>query len=786
MSQALQTARQRRNAPRATMGLGLLGLSLFMLLTTLSGEATEAGLTAVGNEELLTISSPDNDGLFIARLTPVANGSLTPLIGGSVTVNANLPNDVSVTQAAFVNGSSQIVYAASEIEGNQFNDLFVVARNTLGQAVQLNGSRNTAVDAPQQFAARPSSAIVAFSVRDLTSETDQLLAAVTTSPGNQTVINDNLADGAQISTLLLSPDGRSVAYRIDSAGGAASVWVSFTQGAENAQQVSPGNPGASFNPNEFAFSPDSRNFLWRANQDDDTSPEPLMRVTLDADRRLVGNSQQLNASNPSNERVIEFEVSADSTTVAYRAVAASSTGPADSFVVELDDPGDVTQINPNPVTGAGFTLFEDIEFFGGDVIYNSAQVSPTFVELFSVAPNGQGNSNVLSTQAPLNQTVNPSSLPGVSNMVVSRDDALIAIIDNEPAVDLFVLQPAATAEAIKPINFASNQLIDLTAPPPADGPPLIAFNFGADLLAVAADTIINNQRFSRELIIALPDVSGSELSLFDDGLTSVDQFAWVPPSATLVSSILPSSRSAVVGDTITAFATIINASSETAFNCSVRPATAAAIAFDFQFTNPQTNAPFGAPNTPIDLGPGSAQTYVLSATLLEAFDAVDLSFRFSCDNAPQVSTISGVNSLLLAASTNPVADIVALAATPTNNGFLDLDGPNASAAFSVATVNVGVEDSITVEIDSNGADLPLSLSLCETNPADGACLTAVQAAPNTVSTLASANQTQTFSFFVTSSDDIASIPSSNRLRVLFRDSAGAIRGQTSVAVRTNP
>ena len=774
---------RRARASRVALLLGACGCGLFAGIAP--GWAAEVGLTAVNDEQILTTSSPNNDGLFIASLTTVARAIPAPLIGNSEVVNAALPAGASVTQAEFVNGSSQIVYAASTIGDNQFNDLFVVERNALGQATQLNAQRNTAIDAPQIFGAALSSEIVAFSIRDLSDETDRLVAVDTTNPGVETDLNDDLPSGAQISILLLSPDGRSAAYRVDDADGAPSVWVSFTQGAANAQQVSPNNPGSSFNPNEFAFSPDSQNFFWLAGQDDDTSPAPLVMVSLDADQQLISDSVQVNAASPSNQRVIEFEVSADSTSVVYRATVAGSNNAAGSFIVELDSPGSATQISPPVAADAGSTLFEDIEFFGDDVIYNSAQDSPSFVDLFQVTPNGQGNATNLTTAAPLDQAIDPLSLPGVSHMVVSRNDSFIAIIDNQPAVDLFVLQPAFTSEAANPILFTAGLDFDESSVPVADGPPLIAFNFGADLLAAAVDADVNSALVARELFIALPDISATGVSLFDDGLTTIDQFSWVPPAATLVSSILPASRSGTVGSTITAFATIINASPQTAFNCSIRPLSTAPIAFTYQFTDPVTNAPSGTPNTPVDLAAGAAQSYVISATLLDEFEAQDLSFRFGCDNADAVATISGVNSLLLSGSGTPVPDIVALAATPTNDGFIALAGGAASAAFSVATVNVGAAGPLTVEIDSNGIELPLQLGLCETDPATGACLTPPVPAPGTVATLAATNQTQTFSFFVTSTAEIVANPALLRLRVIFRDANGAIRGQTSVAVNTD-
>ena len=57
----------------------------------------------------------------------------------------------------------------------------------------------------------------------------------------------------------------------------------------------------------------------------------------------------------------------------------------------------------------------------------------------------------------------------------------------------------------------------------------------------------------------------------------------------LVSALLPTSRSAVVGTTVTAFATVINAG-ELATDCSITPTTPVAADFFYQTTDPATNA----------------------------------------------------------------------------------------------------------------------------------------------------------------------------------------------------
>jgi hypothetical protein len=46
------------------------------------------------------------------------------------------------------------------------------------------------------------------------------------------------------------------------------------------------------------------------------------------------------------------------------------------------------------------------------------------------------------------------------------------------------------------------------------------------------------------------------------------------------------------------------------------------------------------------------------------------------------------------------------------------------------------------------------------------------------------NATPTFGIFVTGSADVANLPGANRVFVTLTDSTGTLRGETSVAVRT--
>ena len=98
----------------------------------------------------------------------------------------------------------------------------------------------------------------------------------------------------------------------------------------------------------------------------------------------------------------------------------------------------------------------------------------------------------------------------------------------------------------------------------------------------------------------------------------------------------------------------------------------------------------------------------------------------------------------------------------------------------MASVNVGSGAQVEVSADTADTPLGLQLSVCQTNPATGQCL----APPAGLVTLqADANATPTFSIFADANSNIAFDAANNRVRVVFR-SNGVIRGETSVAVRT--
>jgi YVTN family beta-propeller protein len=277
-------------------------------------------------------------------------------------------------------------------------------------------------------------------------------------------------------------------------------------------------------------------------------------------------------------------------------------------------------------------------------------------------------------------------------------------------------------------------------------------------------------------------VGTCSLKLSADTTVTANFVADTAGNLTLLAAVLPDSRSVEVGATPTAFATILNTGPDNGTTCTIEPATNIPASFVFQTTNPSTNVVTGTPNTPVNIPAGQGQTFVIGFTPSAAFAPTNVAFTFTCANAlnPAVSTI-GVDTLNLSASTTPVPDIVALAASG-DPGRLDITGATGTGVFAVATVNLGVDATITAAANTGTATLPVTLTICQTNPSTGVCLAAAAAS---VTTDIPANATPTFGIFATGSGTIADDPAANRVFVTFTDSGNVLRGETSVAVRTH-
>ena len=248
-------------------------------------------------------------------------------------------------------------------------------------------------------------------------------------------------------------------------------------------------------------------------------------------------------------------------------------------------------------------------------------------------------------------------------------------------------------------------------------------------------------------------------------------------------SVLPGSRSVEVGTTATIYATMINSGSSALSNCQIAlPATAPdGLTLSYQTTNPSTNALTGTANAPATIqGNNGLQTFLISFQGTKPFSMPGMLLNFTCDGATAATSIAGVDTVDLTMSSTPIADIIALAATATGNGIAELPAGGAGA-FAVASMNLGASAGISVSVDTGNAVLPVSATVCQSNPTTGQCL----APPSPSVTLSYAGETTpTFSIFLQSTGAIPFDPANSRVFVRFKDSNGELHGSTSVAIET--
>jgi hypothetical protein len=185
--------------------------------------------------------------------------------------------------------------------------------------------------------------------------------------------------------------------------------------------------------------------------------------------------------------------------------------------------------------------------------------------------------------------------------------------------------------------------------------------------------------------------------------------------------VLPISRSVKINVPATAFVTILNTGATPATNVSIAVKDQTLpVAFTYQTIN-ASNQVTGSRNTPVTIPPGSGQSFIITLQSPVVINPTEVEFVFAGSNTLLVGTVPGVNTLQFSVSPPPAADVVALAATLANDGIVNIPGATGTGVFSVTTVNLGDSEQITVTEDTGTATLPVSPTMCQTNPATGCC-----------------------------------------------------------------
>jgi YVTN family beta-propeller protein len=379
----------------------------------------------------------------------------------------------------------------------------------------------------------------------------------------------------------------------------------------------------------------------------------------------------------------------------------------------------------------------------------------------------------------------PGSFPGSSqNTIIVIDLNTNKVVRSIPTIDgdtLYVFMGPPRGQSALNINIAGGGTGQVTsAPTGISCQTSCASTFPTANRIMLTATAASGSTFTGWNGGGCIGIEPCWLTLVGDTTISANFVANTPSNIAMASAILPASRSVRIGSVATVFGTVINAGPGTARNCYVAPATTLPLSFGFQTTDSATNALTGTPNSVADIPEGKSQSFILALTPTGTFSPHDVAITFACANANAAPSYSGVNTLLLSASLTPVIDVIGLVATATNDGIIHIDSSGAGA-FAVAAANVGNGGTVIALADTGQAALPLRLTICKTDPTTGICF---NPAGQTVSSPLGSSETATYSVFASATGAVPFLPAANRIYVRFVDTAGVLRGSTSVAVRT--
>jgi len=241
-------------------------------------------------------------------------------------------------------------------------------------------------------------------------------------------------------------------------------------------------------------------------------------------------------------------------------------------------------------------------------------------------------------------------------------------------------------------------------------------------------------------------------------------------------AILPYARAVAIGETATAFASVINSGNATATDCSIALPDGIPATLSYQTTN-AANALIGNSNTPVDIAPGATQGFVFGITPSQAMAATEIPLVFDCANTSPAPSHAGLNTFILSAAATAPPDLLAIGATPSGDGVVQLASNTGIGFFTTAAVNIGSAGEVTVSADDDGRGLPLNLQVCETTPSGEWIVCG-----NNLTRSVGADQTAYYSVFATGTGQpIAFDPANNRLFLRFAAN-GTTVGATNVAV----
>ena len=251
----------------------------------------------------------------------------------------------------------------------------------------------------------------------------------------------------------------------------------------------------------------------------------------------------------------------------------------------------------------------------------------------------------------------------------------------------------------------------------------------------------------------------------------------------LRASVLPNSRAAETGETVSVFATMLNSGETALENCSVALDGADPWTIGYQRTD-AGNAPIGDANTPFSIPAGEGQSLVLTFSAASAAAGDEVRILYACDGA-SAAVIPGVNTVFLTASDTAPPDIIPILSTLSGDGVMRVATEGGRSRMAAAAINIGPAADIDVRAVAPFLPNNVALEVCETDPGTGAC---TSARAESVRVNFAEDETRTFTIFADVADEagIPNLPAVSRIYLLFNGVAAEADAVNAVAFPTDP
>ena len=191
----------------------------------------------------------------------------------------------------------------------------------------------------------------------------------------------------------------------------------------------------------------------------------------------------------------------------------------------------------------------------------------------------------------------------------------------------------------------------------------------------------------------------------------------VAGDARIFAAVLPSSRSGVVNQPITALAALVNPGPGTARNCRMSALNEPAVTLEHRPFHAERGMIQGESGDGPTIQPGESGHFFFTITSSQVFQPRDLEIEFRCDNASPAPIVTGLNTFLFSAYDVQYVDVLAIAATTSGDGIVHINPNTHVGAFAAAAINIGTPSTeIAVRVVQDPS-LSLRLTICDSGNA---------------------------------------------------------------------